>query len=272
MDNKHFPLVSVMIPYYNCKPYIAETIVSVEQQSYPNIEIIVVDDGSDTEDAKYLTKLLRNKPNIRYVPQSNQGVAAARNHAARLAQGKYFLFLDADDLILPEYIQQCVSVLDSNPACKLVYSQAEFFGTQEGEWKLPVYESIEKLLEENYIPVIAIHRAEDFIHAGGFDEELKTHEDWDLWIRILAEGGTTFCIPRILFRYRKRHDQSSLTDELENDISARQHSWQQIYIKNNNIFMKHGLGYYNLIHSWKKQQKYERFWLRRLIKSLKNKK
>ena len=272
MSSNHFPLVSVMIPYYNCKAYIAETIASVEQQSYPNIEIIVVDDGSNTEDTDYLLGLLQGKPDIRHARQSNKGLSATRNHAASMASGTYFLFLDADDLILPDYIEKSIAVLESNPNCKLVYPHAEFFDACSGKWELPAYESLKKLLEGNHIPAIAIHRANDFINAGGFDEQLKTHEDWDLWIRILAGGGTAFHIPHILFRYRKRRDRSSLTDGLVNDTSVMQHSWQQVYIKNSRIFMQHGLGYYNLIHSWKKQQKYEKSCLRRLTKILKNKK
>lgn len=82
------PTVSVMIPYYNCKEYIVETIQSVLSQSHQNFEIIIVDDGSDPEHADYLKGFLADKPAIRYAVQNNQGVAAARNHAARLAGGQ----------------------------------------------------------------------------------------------------------------------------------------------------------------------------------------
>lgn len=64
-------LVSVMIPYYNCKDYIIETIESIENQTYPNIEIIVIDDGSDVEHAQYLESLLINKPAVKYERQNN---------------------------------------------------------------------------------------------------------------------------------------------------------------------------------------------------------
>ena len=106
-------------------------------------------------------------------------VAAARNHAARLAGGKYFLFLDSDDLILPDYIEKCVTVLENNPDCKLVYPLAEYFDAQEGLWNLPDYDGLESLLKGNRIPIISMHRAEDFAALGGFDENLTTHEDWD---------------------------------------------------------------------------------------------
>ena len=241
------PTVSVMIPYYNCKEYIVETIQSVLSQSHQNFEIIIVDDGSDPEHADYLREFLADKPAIRYAVQNNQGVAAARNHAARLAGGKYFLFLDSDDLILPDYIEKCVTVLENNPDCKLVYPLAEYFDAQEGLWNLPDYDGLESLLKGNRIPIISMHRAEDFVSLGGFDENLTTHEDWDLWIRLLSNGGTVIRIPEVLFRYRKRRDGSSLINRLEQNPDLNREDWQKVYEKNRALFMQHHLGYSDCI-------------------------
>ena len=241
------PTVSVMIPYYNCKEYIVETIQSVLSQSHQNFEIIIVDDGSDPEHADYLREFLADKPAIRYAVQNNQGVAAARNHAARLAGGKYFLFLDSDDLILPDYIEKCVTVLENNPDCKLVYPLAEYFDAQEGLWNLPDYDGLESLLMGNRIPIISMHRAEDFVSLGGFDENLTTHEDWDLWIRLLSNGGTVIRIPEVLFRYRKRRDGSSLINRLEQNPDLNREDWQKVYEKNRVLFMQYHLGYSDCI-------------------------
>ena len=241
------PTVSVMIPYYNCKEYIVETVQSVLSQSHQNFEIIIVDDGSDPEHADYLRGVLADKPAIRYAVQNNQGVAAARNHAARLAGGKYFLFLDSDDLILPDYIEKCVTVLENNPDCKLVYPLAEYFDAQEGLWNLPDYDGLGSLLKGNRIPVISMHRAEDFVSLGGFDENLATHEDWDLWIRLLSNGGTVIRIPEVLFRYRKRRDGSSLINRLEQNPDLNREDWQKVYEKNRVLFMQYHLGYSDCI-------------------------
>ena len=241
------PTVSVMIPYYNCKEYIVETIQSVLSQSHQNFEIIIVDDGSAPEHADYLKGFLADKPAIRYAVQNNQGVAAARNHAARLAGGKYFLFLDSDDLILPDYIEKCVTVLENNPDCKLVYPLAEYFDAQEGLWNLPDYDGLESLLKGNRIPIISMHRAEDFVSLGGFDENLTTHEDWDLWIRLLSNGGTVIRIPEVLFRYRKRRDGSSLINRLEQNPDLNREDWQKVYEKNRVLFMQYHLGYSDCI-------------------------
>lgn len=245
MNNQtSLPLVSVMIPYYNCKAYIAETVESVLQQSYPNLEIIIVDDGSSPEHAAYLQEFLADKPEIHHAVQRNQGVAAARNHAARLAGGKYFLFLDADDVILPDYIRQCVETLEADPECRLVYPQAEFFDAQEGLWILPPYEGLKSLLTGNRFPSsVSMHRAADFAALGGFDENLTTHEDWDFWIRLLNGGGKAVRIPEVLFRYRKRRDGSSLIDRLKRNPDLNREDWQKIYEKHRNLFMYYRLGY-----------------------------
>ena len=240
------PTVSVMIPYYNCKEYIVETIQSVLSQSYQNFEIIIVDDGSDLEHADYLREFLADKPAIRYAVQNNQGVAAARNHAARLAGGKYFLFLDSDDLILPDYIEKCVAVLENNPDCKLVYPLAEYFDAQEDLWNLPDYDGLESLLKGNRIPIISMHRAEDFAALGGFDENLTTHEDWDFWIRLLSNGGEVIRIPEVLFRYRKRHDGSSLIDKLNKNPEINRFNWQKVCNKHQSLLLNNQLGYLDL--------------------------
>ena len=249
------PLVSVMIPYYNCGKYIAETLSSVAQQCYPHIEIIIVDDGSDAAEADLLDDALHNYPQARLLRHENRGVAAARNTAAQVAKGHYYLFLDADDLILPDYISECAAVLERRPDCQLVYSKAEFFDARTGPWKLPQYENLKKLLEGNHIPILALHRAEDFHRSSGFDENLKSHEDWDLWIRMLKHGGEAHRINRVLFRYRRRQDQSSLSNRLMGEKQAADASWQKVYIKHSELFTQHGLGYHELISELKRYRR-----------------
>lgn len=245
----HQPLVSVMIPYYNCQDYIAETIESVEQQTYPNVEIIIVNDGSAQEHTDYLKQLLLNKPHVQYYFQQNKGLAATRNAAAQYAKGTYFLFLDADDVILPTYVERCVDILENNPQYKLVYPMVEYFDAKTGIWDLPPYDGLKNLLISNRLPSsISVHRAEDFHRIGGFDDSLPTHEDWDYWIRLLAQGGEVYRIPEVLFRYRKRQDASSLIDGVLRDKNVLREDIQKIYLKNSTIFAEHDLSYWDLLH------------------------
>lgn len=268
MQTSQQPLVSVMIPYYNCGKYIAEAITSVKAQYYPNIEIIIVDDGSDEAEAAVLTELAQQYPDIRLIRQENQGVSAARNQAAAHANGHYYLFLDADDILLPDYLSATVAVLESQAQTKLVYTQAEFFEAEKGPWKLPAYENLRKLLEGNHIPVTSLHRAEDFHRIGGFDSELHTHEDWDLWLRMLEHGGHAFCLDHVLFRYRRRHDGSSASNQLMNQKNRMKESWQYVYLKNSSLFCRHGLSFYDLINQASHNRKKSRLrrWMARLKK------
>ena len=128
-----------------------------------------------------------------------------------------------------------------------MYPLAEYFDAQEGLWNLPDYDGLESLLKGNRIPIISMHRAEDFVSLGGFDENLTTHEDWDLWIRLLSNGGTVIRIPEVLFRYRKRRDGSSLINRLEQNPDLNREDWQKVYEKNRVLFMQYHLGYSDCI-------------------------
>lgn len=248
MSQPYLPLVSVIIPYFNCEKYIAETLDSVEKQTYPNVEIIVVNDGSSKASSAYFEALLGDRTNIHYLHQKNQGVSSARNTGAKVAQGEFLLFLDADNKIHSDYLQKTTDVLIHNPNCKITYTKAELIESCTGEWILPPYTGFSDLLLGNKIDMLALVRKSDFDRLGGFDENLKSHEDWDYWIRLLQDGGEVICIDEILFSYRKRFDQSSLTDQLTQDEQSNKQSWQAVYIKHQDLFTKYHLSYFDLLN------------------------
>lgn len=248
MSQPNLPLISIIIPYYNCEKYIAETLASVEAQTYPNIEVILVNDGSSKPSTAYIEALIQDKAYIQYFYQENKGVSSARNTGAKHAKGEFLLFLDADNKIHPDYLQKTAEVLSSNPNCKLVYTKAEFFEAQSGEWELPDYTNFKNLLLGNKIDTLALIRKMDFDALGGFDENLKSHEDWDYWIRLLQYGGEVIRIDEILFYYRKRFDKTSLTDNLIRNENENRESWQIIYSKHHDLFIKYQLSYWDLIH------------------------
>lgn len=256
--NHQTPLISIIIPYYNCKDYIEETLQSIENQTYSNYEIILVNDGSDEANTTFIEKLLETKPNVKYIYQENKGVSFARNNGGFQAKGEYILFLDADDLLHKTHLQKTVDILQSNPNCKLVYTKAKFFEAQTGEWELPPYQNFQNLLNSNIIYVTALHRYSDFITLNGFDENLSTHEDWDYWIRLLKDGGEVICLDEILFSYRKRNNDNSLTNHLINNPLELQKDWQKIYIKHSDVYIEHDLSFFNLIHTYNKP-KIQRF-------------
>lgn len=254
MSTNTSPLVSVVIPYYNCEKYIKEALTSVEGQYYRHFEIIVVNDGSTKDSTLFLENLLKNKPNTHYIHQKNQGPSATRNIGAKIARGEFLLFLDADNKIRPEYLQKTVPVLLSNPNCKLVYTKAELFEAQTGEWKIPPYVGFSDLLLGNKIDVLALIRKADFHRLGGFDENLKSHEDWEYWIRLLQDGGDVIRINEIMYYYRKRLDQTSITNQLLKDTNHERHSWQKVYIKHSDLYMKYQLSFFDLIKNQKNKK------------------
>ena len=253
----NYPKISVVVPFYNSSETIDETLCSVEAQTYPSVEIIVVNDGSNEYHSNKLKQILSNRPHVQLVEQSNKGPASARNLGARQASGVYFCFLDSDDVIKPQYLSGCTEVLKDSKI-KLVYTKAEFFGAREGDWSLPPYEGLKSILLGNRIPSVALQRSKDFFELGGFDESFRTHEDWDYWIRLLQNEGDVVCIQDVLFRYRKRSDGTSLIDQLEREPRRIQEDWQKIYDKYRSLYLQHNLGYHDLIIQLNKTQQSER--------------
>lgn len=200
--------VSVLIPTYNCADYLVEAIESVKAQTYQSWEVIVVDDGS-TDNTRDRVK--RFMPDVTYVRQVNQGVSAARNRALRECTGKYIMFLDSDDLLLPKALEKLSTILDQNPCVDVVYSDGYII---DGEGKpfseLSVYRPavVEHTLESFVLtcPVdihsSMIRRRALSVLEGPFDEQMIGYEDRDLFIRLRASGCSFLYVPEFTCCYR----------------------------------------------------------------------
>jgi glycosyltransferase involved in cell wall biosynthesis len=186
------PGVSVVIPTYNYGHFLAESIESALNQTYPNIEVIVVDDGSTDHTRQVVEKYL---PRVRYLHQSNAGVSAARNTGLRAATHPFVSFLDADDKWLPNMLAKMMATFAQLPdEFAVVACQAVRFG-QPGQVLnnkslrqfAPMEVSLRDLLLMNrFPPSSAVIRREVFSECGEFDATLSTSEDRDMWIRIAA--------------------------------------------------------------------------------------
>jgi glycosyltransferase involved in cell wall biosynthesis len=179
------PLVSVVIPCYNSARYLAETVESVVAQTYGRIEIIVVDDGSS--DAT--SEIAQSYP-VRYVYQTNRGISAARNTGIVHSQGKYVLFLDHDDRLLPNAVEAGVKVLEENPECAIAVGEHRYIGPDGtalgySHKHAAGRDHYRQLLEHNFIetPCSALHRRSGLELAGGFDESVQGAEDYELYLR-----------------------------------------------------------------------------------------
>ena len=165
---KTLPLVSVIIPCYNQGLYIEETLNSVFSQTYNNIEIIVINDGSD--DLLTTDKLfkLSSDSRIKILHIENKGVSAARNFAINISLGDYIFPLDADDLISETYIEKALSILEEDKSIDLVYCRAVYFGERSGEIDLGDYD-LKSMLCRNQIINSVLLRKNKIIAIDGYE-------------------------------------------------------------------------------------------------------
>ena len=204
--------VSVIIPCYNQGLYVSEAVDSVLTQTYQDLEIIIVNDGSTDEQTNTLLEVF-DRDKTKVIVTSNQGLAAARNNGISAASGQYILPLDADDRIAPLYIEKAVQLLDSEPDTGIVYCRAMLFGAVESEWVLPVY-SLEEMLKDNVIFCSALFRREDWETVGGYDTGMiYGWEDYDFWLSLIERGRTVRQLDSHLFYYRVSPDSMVRTKE-----------------------------------------------------------
>jgi len=195
--------VSVIIPLYNQYEFLEEALQSVENSTYSNVEIIVVNDGSNDVSQETIKKCISKFNNIKLINQNNMGVCTARNSGIKEASGDYILPLDADDKIAPTYIEQAVKILDANENIGVVYCEAEYFGAKSGKLNLKPA-TIKNMLIQNRIFPSALFRKEDYYKTSGYRKELEIGcGDWDLWLQLIELGCKTHKIPQPLFFYRK---------------------------------------------------------------------
>ncbi len=201
-------LVSVVIPCYNPPRFLEEAVASVRAQDYRPIEIILVDDGTDSPGGRRLLQSLA--PTVtRYIEQPNLGLAAARNAGFRAASGEYVAPLDADDKLAPTFLSECVAALAAHPEHAFVYTDYRVFGEKRYTERLPDY-NLYRLLSQNTLIYASLLRRADWELAGGYDDSMRLgYEDWDFWLRLGERERFGHHLPRPLFHYRK-HGRSLL--------------------------------------------------------------
>lgn len=203
------PTISVVIPAYNAARYIAAAIDSALLQTYPAVQIIVVDDGS-TDATPVLLHPYSQAGKIIYVRQENKGLAAARNAGIRAASGDYIALLDADDIFLPEKLARQAAHLDAHPDCGVSYCGLWHFNDAKPDTMLMLdyayysgAEVFRALLKKNFInPLSVVMRRSVFDTVGYFDESLRRSEDWDFWVRAAYAGIRFDYLPERLAKYR----------------------------------------------------------------------
>lgn len=196
------PLVSVIILSYNHASYIKEAIDSVLDQSYKNIEIIIIDDNS-TDGSAAILKNYKDKARIFFFKE-NQGVCSSLNFGFSHAKGQFLIRLDTDDKFKKNAIEELVDFLQKNPDVDFVYYPAIYFGEKSGLMKTQEFD-VHRLKLENYIHCSALMKKEVFIKNQGFDLYLNRLylEDWEFWINAAENGFVGKMLDRPLLFYRQ---------------------------------------------------------------------
>lgn len=233
------PLVSVIIPVYNYANYIQRAINSVLDQTYKNIEVIVVDDGSTDDTIKILKEIKDERVKVFF--GNHKGVSWARNFGVNNASGKYVAFLDADDFYAKENIQKKVEILEKNNG---KVASSNYILTNG------ITSKIVNIYSENFFYDILFFKTslwissnvvinrEFFLEIGGFDEALSTSADWELSCRI-AKNTPIFHVPQPCVYYFQHPNQMHKNIKLmEKDMLYALNKLKNIGIIDDNLYEK----------------------------------
>ena len=198
------PFIQIITPYYNADDSFPETAACLYNQSFTNWEWILVNDGSTSPLAIRQLDVLRKKNDARIkiidLP-ANKGLPASRNEGVRAATADYIFFLDADDLIEPDYLEKAWITLSLNPAFSFVNSWSTGFGTKTYDWRVGL-EKKNKFLDENWVAFAGLFRREVLLQTPFNESRREGLEDWEFWLEAASNGYWGYTLPEKLFHYR----------------------------------------------------------------------
>jgi glycosyltransferase involved in cell wall biosynthesis len=212
------PRVAVIVPAYGVAHLLGEALASLQAQTMPDWECMVIDDGAPDDVAGAVAPFLAD-PRIRFLATANHGVSAARNTAIAATSAPLLALLDGDDLLRPEYLANTVPLLEADPAIRLVTVNAWIFGAVARE-RFCFYKkqgtsdgmrgSLADVLDRSFgVYIGSSFRRADFDTIGGFDTKMAQSEDFDLWVRLMQLGGYAWYVDAVLGEYRVRANSAS---------------------------------------------------------------
>jgi len=232
-------LVSVVIPCYNHAQFLAQAVESVLPQSYSNFEIIVVDDGSTDGTAE----VVRSYSPMHYVYQENAGRSAARNTGLRHGRGKFLVFLDADDRLLPHALEAGVGCMREHPECAFVSGHCRVIDSNGAILPSPRQRCVKRehylqlLRRGSYIwcPAVALFRRKVFDFVHGFDPTLGAGEDYDLYLRV-TKDFPVYSYDRVIAEYRQHRFNTSRDVTVMQRAALAVHRAQWDFVKANSRY------------------------------------
>lgn len=226
-------MISIIIPAYNQSEFLNETLESVIKQTSSDWECIIVNDGSTDLTETIAKQWVAKDSRFRYFFKNNGGLSSARNYGIQQAKYDYVFPLDADDLIAANLVEEVLKVFKTTDA-DVVCFNSSFFGAKTGRYTLPDYSYKTMLLQNCFIACTPFKKS-IYTSVGGYDENLKSFEDWDFWIRALDATSIVVKIEATLFYYRK-HNTGSLTNKFSETPKLYYELYDYIYTKNKRIY------------------------------------
>jgi teichuronic acid biosynthesis glycosyltransferase TuaG len=229
------PKVTIVIPFYNCA-YVDQAIVSALMQTYPNVEVIVIDDGS----TRYANLIGPFTDQLYYIGKANGGTASALNYGFQLASGEYVAWLSSDDKFYPHKIERQVQFMKDH-ASLISFSAYDEINKYNQLTKLNM-ETLFNSQQDLYTmlakgdPIngctVMIHK-NLFNRIGWFNETLRYTHDYEMWVRVLLQGVRIDYIPEPLIQYR-RHDKMGTVKhlpEIKNEVKFIQNRYSNLLIE-----------------------------------------
>ncbi|MBP0904522.1 glycosyltransferase family 2 protein [Mariniflexile gromovii] len=231
-------LVSIIVPCFKQAHFLNESLQSVLNQTYPNWECIIVNDGSPDNTEIVAKQWCTKDKRFKYLYKENGGLSSARNAGITVGTGEFILPLDADDLIHETFLEKLVPVLNNDKALAIVSCYSKFFEKNINnivkELK-PKGNDYRFLLYVNQLIATSLYRKECWEAVGGYDESMKAgFEDWEFWLAITKTGRKYKIIEEFLFYYR-RAKKSMLVDTISN---YAENNKEYIFKKHSDIYIK----------------------------------
>ena len=198
--------ISIIMPAYNCKNYIRQAVDSVKRQTYPDWELLILNDASSDGTGEAAAKLAKEDDRIRYLEnEANLGVAGTRMRGVQMAEGSWIAFLDSDDCWNEDKLEKQMQLIQRVTDAAIVFTGSAFMNEQgeKSSYILHVPErvSYKELLKQNIISCSSVLVKKELVLKYGMPDG-DLHEDFALWLQILRNGGNAFGIDEPLLIYR----------------------------------------------------------------------
>lgn len=229
------PMLTVIMPVYNAEKYLQKAIKSVLNQSFVDFNLIIVNDGS-SDNSQAIIEQFNDKRLTLIINKKNKGLIVSLNEAVKLAKGKYIARMDADDICLPERFEKQITFLEKNPEIAVLATKIELINPENesiGFWDLDqntnTPQEIKKMMaKSNCIAHPSIVIKTEIAQKYLYSKKQKASEDWDLWLRLLADNQKIAKLNEVLLKYRIH--KNSVTQSFKKKQTAERKS---IFVKTN---------------------------------------